>query len=190
VDLTNFLNLSPASWAIVDSIAGAVAAIGTVAAVVVSLLLAGRASTYKAKVWAGVQLLIDVRDTGPAPQYVEFRVTNVGERPFTISQIGWSSYALGRKLCIQLYDRNLSSKLPVELSHGQQASWMVPYGTQQDPWIRRFADLMLRPQPWVRMLTLRARFMTTTGHTFGVRPNKDLRTELRKHLRTTVTNGG
>ena len=61
--------------------------IGSLAAAVIALRLARRVSKVSLQSWVGIRTTFG--GSGPQQDVVSFSVTNVGERPVTISVIGW-----------------------------------------------------------------------------------------------------
>jgi hypothetical protein len=171
--------IGKAEWELYNSFANWIAAIGTVAAVWVSLHLANRVSRFKAKFSVGHRLVIQpgVPDT---PEYVVFRIVNTGERSLRITQIGWKVGLFRKRYAMQLYDEIQSSRLPVDLAYGQEAQWLVPLAAREEPWLQYFAKGMLLPHLTTSLLTLRAHAMTSVGHIFEARPEQDLIDQLRE----------
>ena len=121
-----FLGISKTEWDFINSFSNWLSAIATIAAVWAALYLAKRATTQKAKVTVGHRVMIQSGDKGPIPEFVVFNIINTGERPIRITQIGWKVGFWKKRHAIQMFEESLSSKLPVELVHGQEASWYVP----------------------------------------------------------------
>lgn len=82
------------------------AGIATFAAVVVSLLLATRADRVRLKVHAGIRLLF-IGDGSPAEELLEIHVTNLGDRPATVTSVGW---AIGKRKKKRYCLQNLSGR--------------------------------------------------------------------------------
>lgn len=152
------------------------AATGTIAAVIVSLKLARRASEQKARVSVGHRIMLTPGQNGPIPEFVIFCITNLGERPMRITHIGWKLRAslFKRKQAVQMYDAAISSPLPVELAHGQEASWLVPFNDREQPWDNYFAKGMMMPHYRIAARTLRASFHTSLGSEFLAAPEASL----------------
>jgi hypothetical protein len=103
------------------------AGIATFAAVVVSLRLASRVDRVRLKVHAGIRLLF-LGDRSPAEELLEIHVTNLGDRPVTVTSVGW---AIGkrkkRRYCLQNLSGRYTAQYPKELAHGQSASFQVSF---------------------------------------------------------------
>jgi len=176
----SFFGIDKAQWEFINSFGNWLSAIGTLAAVWVSLYLANRISTPKAKVTVGHRITVQLGLPGPYPEFVLFSIVNTGERIFHINQIGWRVRLWRKRFAVQLYDEKSSSPLPIELSHGQEAHWLVPLNADKDePWLRYFAKGMLLPNTRTSCATLRAQFFTSVGHVFVAKPEAVLIDKLR-----------
>lgn len=170
-----FLGLSMAQWELINSFSNWLSAIGTLAAVAISLWLATRNFRLQCKASVGVRLVIESGVRGPPPEILVFRIVNTGERTIRITGIGWRIGILRwRREAMQMFDRKDSSPMPIELAHGQEASWVVPLLPNDDGWLQKFANRMLLPHPRIQLATLRALFTTSVGKTFSIRPEKSV----------------
>ena len=98
-----------------------VAGIGTLAAVGVSLWLALDARRVRLKVRVGGYELIR-GDGTPRMQFVNFDVTNLADRPVTISAVGWViGKGKGRRFAHQDVSGMLAD-VPTRLDHAQKAN--------------------------------------------------------------------
>jgi len=114
-----------------------------------------------------------IGDGTPPMEHVHFNVTNLGERPVTINNIGWRvGKGKQRRYCIQPVSGPFTSHYPIELAHGKNATFMVSLQDVPD-WMREFAqfapDLSDRT-----MRTLVAQIFTSVGQTIEVRPEQPL----------------
>jgi hypothetical protein len=175
----SLFGIGKAQWDFFNSFANWFAAIGTFAAAGVALYLANRAARPSARVSVGHRILVGAGYTKPYPEFAVFRIVNTGDRPIRVSQIGWKTGLFRKRFAIQLYDATQSSPLPVDLTHGQEASWMVPFAARDETWPGYFAKGMLSPNHRVAVWTLRAQIFTSVGHVFEVKPEESLL----KHLR-------
>lgn len=171
--------IGKAEWELYNSFANWIAALGTVAAVWVSLHLANRISRLKARFSVGHRLLIQP-GLNATPEFVVFTIVNTGERTLRITQIGWKVGLFKKRYAVQMYDEAQSSRLPVELAHGQEAQWFVPLAAREEPWLQYFAKGMLMPHLATSLLTLRAHAFTSVGHVFETRPEGNLIQKLRE----------
>lgn len=174
-----FLGIGKAQWDLINSFSGWFAAVGTIAAVIVSLWLASRSSP-KAKLSVGLRILVGPGSEKPYPEYVVFRVVNHGERPLRITQIGWRWGLWRKKYAIQLYEESMSNRLPVDLAHGEEATWFFPTNVEGEPWATYFARTALAPHLRTAIYTLRAQAFSSIGKTFEAKPEPTLLAELQK----------
>jgi hypothetical protein len=175
----SLFGIGKAQWDLINGFANWFAAIGSFAAAAVALYIANRAAKPSARVNVGHRIIIGGGVTKPYPEYVVFKIVNTGDRPIQISQIGWKTGLTRKRHAIQLYEPTQSSPLPVALSHGQEASWMVPLSAREEPWLDYFAKGFLSGRQRVALWTLRAQFFTSTGHIFETRPEDGLIKQLR-----------
>lgn len=167
-------------WEIIAALATALSATASFAAVWVALHLAKRVSIPKVKFTVGHRVMVTQGEKGPYPEYVLFNVVNTGERIIRISQIGWRVGLLKKRFAIQTFDPRYSSKLPVELTHGQEANYFVPLADQEEPWLAHFAKRMMMPNRRTSCATLRATLITSVGNQFIVKPQRNLVSKLRE----------
>ena len=170
-----FLGLSKAQWELINSFSNWLSALGTIAAVVVSLWLATRATRLQCRASVGHRLIVEPGAGGIYPEIVVFNIVNTGERPIRITSIGWRvGFLRWRRDAMQLFDRVQSSSMPVELTHGQEARWVLPLLPDEQGWLASFPRKMLKPHTRFRSATLRACFTTSVGKTFIVKPEQGL----------------
>jgi hypothetical protein len=176
----SLFGIGKTQWDLINSFANWFAAAGSFAAAFVALYLARRAGTPSARVSVGHRIVVGPGSAKPYPEFAHFRIVNTGDRPIRISQIGWKTGLLKTRHAIQLFEPTMSSPLPVELSHGQEATWMIPFSARDEPWPDYFAKGMLSPNHVVALWTLRGQFFTSTGHIFQTKPEESLLGPLRK----------
>jgi hypothetical protein len=163
------------------------AGIATFAAVVVSLYLANRLASPKAKLSVGHRIIVEPGVKKPAPEYVLFQIVNTGERPIRVTGIGWKVGFWKKRHAIQMSENLLSSPLPVELSHGQEAKWFVPLAARDEPWLAYFAKGMLFPNCGFSCYSLRAQAFISTGRVFEAKPEINLLSKLRAECKKVTT---
>jgi hypothetical protein len=178
-----FLGITKSQWDFYNSFSNWLSAIGTLAAVWVSLYLARRATAPKARVTVGHRIILQAGAQGQPPEYVLFNIVNTGERPLRITQIGWKVGLFRKRYAVQMYEHLLSSKLPIELSHGQEASWYVPLAFADDSWLRNFSKDLLMPHYRISCFTVRAQFFSSLGKTFVAKPEQNLLVKLKEACR-------
>ena len=168
------IGLSKTDWEFINTFAGWFSAVGTFIVVVVALYLANRSLRPKANPWVGHRITIGPHGNEPYPEFIVFGIVNKGERPITISQIGWKVGVINKRHAIQLYDESMSSKLPIKLDYGEEATWYVPLNLRDQPWIEDFSNGMLMPRYRISCFTLRGQFSSSIGHMFSVKPERNL----------------
>ncbi len=169
-----------AQWDLINSFANWFAATGSFAAVGVALYLANRAAKPSARVSVGHRILIGPGSEKPYPEFAVFRIVNTGDRPIKVVQIGWKTGLFRKRFAVQMFEPSQSSVLPVDLSHGQEASWMVPLAARDEPWLEYFAKGLLSPNHRIALWTLRGQFFSSVGHVFVVKPEDNLLKPLRQ----------
>jgi len=179
VELSLF-GIGKAQWDFINSFANWLSAIGTLAAVWVALYLANRATRPNVQLTVGHRIVLEPGAKDLIPEYVMFKVVNGGDRPVRITQIGWKVGLFRKRYAVQMCETITSSKLPVDLSHGQEASWMVPLAARDEPWLTYFAKGMLMPSYRMSCLTLRGCAYSSLGHEFSTRPERNLLFKLRE----------
>ncbi len=179
----SFLGIDKSHWDFVNSFANWLSAAGTLAAVVVSLWLAGNTSRPKAKLSAGVRLIVE-RGVDVAPEYLVLSVVNVGQTAFRVIWIGWRVRSPKKRFAMQLFDASLSSSLPANLEPNHEAYWFVPLAEGAKKWRSEFAGKMLMPHWCWTSRSLRFLARTSTGHVFVGRVDPELVSELRAECRS------
>ena len=169
-----FLGVDKSTWDFVNGFANWFAAIGSVAAVAVALYIANRSARPTAQLSVGHRISIGPSSVEPYPEYIVFRVVNTGDRPIRIVQMGWSIRWPKRRAAVQMFEESISSRLPVDLSHGQEASWFVPLNVREEPWLEHFAKGLLMPRYKVSMWSLRAQAFSSVGFVFTAKPEEGL----------------
>lgn len=178
-----FLGLSTAHWELINSFAHWFSAIASFVAAGVALYLANRASKPTARALVGHRIVVGPGSREPYPEYVLFKIVNTGDRPIRVSQIGWRWGLLRKRVAVQTYDEGLSSRLPIDLTHGQEAQWMVPLNLGGQHWIDYFAGDVLSEHPMLSLFTLRAEFYLSVGHTVRAKLESSLYDRFRVALK-------
>jgi len=174
-----FLGVAKSTWDIVNGFANWLAAIGSIAAAVVALYIANRSARPTARLSVGHRISIGSGSTEPYPEYAVFRIVNTGDRPIRIVQIGWTIRWPKHRAAVQLYEEALSSRLPVDLSHGQEATWFVPLNAREEHWTEYFAKGMLMPHYRLSLWSLRAQAFSSVGFEFKAKPEHGLLSRLK-----------
>ena len=185
-----FLGIDKATWDLLNGFANWFSAIGSFAAAVVALHIANRSARPTAKLSVGHRISIGPGSVKPYPEYAVFRVVNTGDRPIRVTQIGWSIRWPKRKAAIQMFEQTLSSPLPVDLSHGQEAAWYVPLDAREQPWLEYFAKGMLMPYYRLSLWALRAQAFSSVGFIFSAKPEGNLLVRLRDACKRLANGAG
>ena len=175
-----FLGISKSYWDLLNGFANWFSAAGSFAAAVIALYIANRAAKPSAKVSVGHRIIIGQGSKKPYPEFVVFNIVNTGDRPIRVSQIGWKVGLFRKRFAVQMYDPLQSSPLPIELTHGQEASWLVPLSSREEPWLQYFSKGMILPHYRTALWTLRAQFFTSVGYVFESRLEESLLKMLRE----------
>ena len=145
------------------------AGIATLLAVVVALYLARRGEKLRLKVHAGVRDII-AGDGTPVEKHLCIGVTNLADRPVTITSVGW---AVGKRkdlrLCVQPVSGRYTNDYPIELPHGKNANFMVSFQTMPN-WPKDFVQGFVHDVSDKNLKTLVALISTSVGQTIRVRP--------------------
>lgn len=186
----SFLGIDKSTWDLYNGFANWASAVGSVAAAAVALYIANRAAKPTAQLTVGHRITIGPGSVKPYPEYAVFRIVNTGDRPIRITQIGWSIRWPRRRAAVQMYQENLSSRLPVDLSHGQEAAWYVPLTGHEEPWLEYFAKGMLLPSYRLSLWSLRAQAFSSVGYVFSAKPEESLLKRLREACARVGENAG
>lgn len=180
--------ISKSQWDLINGFANWFSAAGSFAAAAVALYLANRAAKPSAKVSVGHRIIIGPGSSKPYPEFAVFRIVNTGDRPIRVIQLGWKVGLFRKRFAVQMYDVTQSSALPIELAHGQEATWYVPLSASEEPWLEYFAKGMLVPHYRTALWTLRAQMFSSVGYVFESRPEEGLIKRLREACAKVVKN--
>lgn len=175
----SLFGFTKSQWDMFNSFANWFAAVGTFVAAGVALYLANRAAKPSAQVSVGHRILIGPGSKKPYPEFAVFRIVNTGDRPIKVIQLGWKVGLFRKRYAVQMFDEPQSSKLPIELTHGQEGTWYVPLAAREEPWLEYFAKGMLVPHYRTALWTLRAQVFSSVGHVFEAKPEEGLLKRLR-----------
>lgn len=170
------------AWKFINTFAPWVSALGTVAAVVTSLWLAGRDRLIHLSVRAALCRQMGAR-------FTTVTVTNVGRRTATVGAIGWRIGwfrrldLLGLKRQEFIWPHYEGTELPAKLLDGDYAQFNHPLDVFADAILNTLDRRSLRPWPYLRFGTMQAIVSTTAGRTFYATITKDLRKELASRVR-------
>ena len=130
--------------------------------------------------WIGVRVLVG----GPVPDrkttIVKFDVTNLGERPVTVSLIGWRIGKGGnRRDCVIPLTIGPGDQVPKTLAYGESAQFIVLVKGSEH-WIPGFADQFIDDLSERSIRTLRGQIHTSVGHAEIIVPEEGVLEELRR----------
>jgi hypothetical protein len=165
---TIFWGLTPDQWNALNVIGTWLSGLASLGAVIVALNLANRASRPRARVTVRAVIKLVGPGTSPPRQYIAFGIVNSGERVLKIESIGWRRGIFRKKYLMQMFDRQESSPMPIELAHGQTATWYVPVDSVEghEPWHEYFVKVFLPPTKFGAIRSLRGQFYTSIGYSF------------------------
>jgi hypothetical protein len=167
------------TWRFINTFAPWLSALGTFAAVAVSLRLASKSRRVDLKVSVSLQTLVG--QGMPRRNYVTISVVNLGGREATVTGIGWRMGFVKKQHFFQVPGvPHLSSKIPIRLQDGETAMYLMPDKPEPgtDAWTPRMRQQLGR-YPALTVLSLRGEVFTSVGKRFSVRADKSVRDLLR-----------
>ena len=169
-------------WISVLTVAGSwLAAIGTVTAIVVALVLARQSGKIKLKARAGISLSIDGYGVEPI-RCLEISATNVGERSVRIDTTGW---CIGRgkkkRWCVNKVPKSSPFQDGGSIGYGETAMYIWSF-VESPSWMNKFAEDFVQDgsDRWLR--TLRAQIHTSVGYTETIKPDQSFLNEIKEIL--------
>ena len=163
------------TWQFINTFAPWLSALGTISAVIVSLYLATQDRRVRLKVHASVQVLIE---PGRSREFIGVSAVNIGRRETTITGIGWKIGPIRKKSFIQLGFSPESAQLPVRLSDGQSAMFLIPLENTDNHWVEGMRE-QLGKLLWLKIYFMEAQVVTSVGKSFTVRIDRNIRNLLR-----------
>jgi hypothetical protein len=170
----NALLFNDETWRFINTFAPWLFAIGTIAAVIVSLYLAFKNRRLNLKVTAN---LTTIQDEGAViGTYNSVSAVNLGNREVTITGVGWSLPFKKTKLFQIPGAPKYSTKIPTRLRDGEEADFFMPAkpGQGGDDWIPKVKKY-LGWAPRLKVHFLRAHVHTSVGKTFATRLGRHVR---------------
>jgi hypothetical protein len=171
------------TWKFINTFAPWLSAIGTIAAVWVSLYLA-RQERMKLYVGAGHRLIFTPGQKGPHSEYIVIHIVNIGNREAQITNIGWKVgfFKKQRQYAIQVIEPDgLSSPLPVLLRYGEQANYYIPLGGERK-WLEGFIKGFYKHHPKSRVKHTKIQISTSLGKTFESTIEKGLQNKIFEYI--------
>lgn len=165
-----------ATWEFINSFAPWIAAVGTLAAVIVSLYLARQDRRIRLDVYAGIRILTLPLIDGKFPEYLVFHIVNISRREAQVKGISWMcNFHKVRVLHNPLKD-GLSSELPIKLRDGEEANFFHPL--KNSSYLDDIAKAYLSRYPRLLSYFIKIEVSTSVGVDFKVRIEKNLRERL------------
>lgn len=165
------------AWQFINTFAPWLSAIGTIAAVIVSLYLASSRNKIKLNITAGHRVLAGL-GTVHFPEYLMIKIINVGFRTARVTGVGWRVGFFKKEYAIQVIDKGeYSSPLPIDLSDGQEATYLIPFKGSAD-WLNQFSNDFVGKPTSLRSRTLKLQVFTSIGKTFERGVEKNLREKI------------
>ncbi len=176
------MNFCEIEW---GSVADWVSGLGSLAAVIVALYLAGQDRRLNLEVAARHSLLVSELGTPPWPQYLSVRITNHGRREAHIVGIGWRIGLFKKRLADQPPPSNdrISHRIPCKLADGEEAVLYFPL-SEDAGWVKEFSTQVLTHPIWWSLLFARVRVYTSVGVVFEKRFNSTLRSAIHERAKT------
>jgi len=154
------------------------AALATLAAVIVALYLSVKAEQLKVDLRVGLRKIIQGKINTPE-ECVCFEVTNSGLHPITVVNFGWIiGKGKRRKLLHQNPTIRYSSGIPIELAYGKQAMFMISF-SEAPNWLADFSSNLEKDHLDSDLKSLRAFVYTSIGKTVEIKPESALLERLR-----------
>ncbi len=169
--------MSRETWQFINTFAPWLSALGTLAAVVVSLYLASSRAKLKLRITVGHRVLAGL-GTGHFPDYLLIEVVNVGFRSARVTGLGWKVGLFQKSHALQVVDKGeYSSPLPVDLADGQEARYLIPFEGSAD-WLNQFSNDFVGHPVRLRLFTLKLQVFTSLGRKFERRVEMNLRKKI------------
>ncbi len=143
-------------------------AIGTLAAVVVSLYLARQGHKVKLNINAGHRVMATPGIKGPYPEYLVINIINIGHRDVQITNMGWKVglFKKQRQHAIQMKEQDgMSSPLPIWLRYGEKANYFIPLGDKRE-WLEGFIKDFYMHHAKSKVKYTKICIFTSLGRTF------------------------
>lgn len=169
------------TWRFINTFAPWLSALGTTAAVIMSLYLARRSTRPKLRVSMSIMFGF-LPGTSIKKEYLLIAAVNAGFRDVTVKGLAWRIRRPWPRTFIVIPPGNQSKNLPAKLTYGDETSFLFPV----DDFPEQAAPLLaeLRKRRWLSFALRRMRggVYTSTGEEFLVQPDKHLRQWLRDRV--------
>ena len=158
------------------------AAIGTTGAVVVALWLARRTEKVRLDASAGIRVAFG---SGESEEGVFITVTNLGERPVTISSVSWG-IGKPKRNTLSAIDKNALNQCPKKLEHGETANFFTPFSPTGESLLLKRLVTSLQINTRKQVKALRVRIHTSVRYTKYVDPDESLLSKLQEVIKSKV----
>ena len=175
--------LSKETWVFINSFSPWLSAIGTIAAVIVSLHLARRERRIRLEVSAGYRLLATQGQQSPHPAYLYINAVNIGHRDAQIINVGWKVGLLRKKYGIQAtFENEISNSIPIRLRDGEEAKFLIPLD-EKNRWLDNLIEEYLHPFPKIQVNFVKVQIFTSLGKTFEAKIEKGLKKKIQEKIK-------
>lgn len=173
---------SKETWEFINTFSPWLSAVGTLAAVLVSLYLAGRDKRIKLKVCAGYRLLVTQGLSSESSDYLAIQIVNIGHREAQITGIGWKVGLFKKQYGVQtIMADGISSTMPVRIRDGEEANYFIPLEGDLS-WLNDFVNNFLQPNPESRLKYVKVQAFTSVGKKFETKIEKGLQRKFLEHI--------
>ena len=162
------------TWEFINTFAPWLSAIGTIAAVIVSLYLSMREKRIKLSVSAGHRIIFPGKR-----EILAIKVINKGFRKAKLVNIGWKIGILKKQYAVQTTEANLySDKIPIILNEGEDANFHISFNDL----IEDFSKNFVKSSSLLHIRSLKVQAWTVEGKTFESRIEKNLREKISEEI--------
>ena len=176
------------TWEFINSFAPWLSAIGTIAAVIVSLYFSKKDKLIKLRINVGTRIIITPGLIDKIqPQVINISITNIGYRKVTVKLVGGRLGIFKKKaFIINILPTINSQSLPATLEESEDIQLNIPLN--QNDWIRDFANGHLSKSPFFLTTSLRFIAYTSVGKNFQCKPEKGFKSQLLQEARKAKRN--
>jgi hypothetical protein len=172
-----FLSLCKENWYFINGFADWLSAIGTLAAVFISLYLALDAKAIKVKAYASLMQMVYPGSGLPPKDCIAFKVVNTGDRIVNIVNVSWKVGLISKRYFVQTF---LWNPPPQMVSSGEVKTWFIQFDDGVEDWLQEFAKDVMMPNYRTSCRTLRVIFSSSIGREIIVKPDSSLTNRLMK----------
>ena len=152
---------------IIDVVGTWAAAIGTISAAVIALWIALHGQRIKLKSFVGHR--VSVGDS-VSQSFLAFNVTNLGDRPVTITSLTWTvGKKRSKKHVVHILHERSPDQLPKQLLHGETADFRTYY-SDVHKWNKDFMENIVNDMSNKLINSIRVQIHTSIGHIEEIKP--------------------